>query len=299
MPPTRAGALAPPVFLPRACLPDTMNLFDELKIDCHNHVFDPRRFPYSPTTPYRPSQQEIGTAAQFTRVLDACGVRHALLVGPTSGYRTDNRCMLDAIAHGGGRFKGVAVVENDIAPGALLALRDAGVVGVAFNPALEGLGVFDDAGALFAMLADHGLFAQIQVAGDQLPHLLPLIEATRARVLIDHCGRPDVAHGVGQPAFQALLRLAETGRVTVKLSGMQKFSQLSHPYQDAHAYLFALLDAFGPEQCVWGSDWPFLRAPERMDYAPLLALFGELVPDAAVRRRILWDTPRRLFGFGE
>ncbi|MEK6346906.1 MAG: amidohydrolase family protein [Burkholderia sp.] len=274
-----------------------MNLFDEPKIDCHNHVFDPQRFPYLPDTPYRPSQQEIGTAAQFARVLDACGVRHALLVGPTSGYRTDNRCMLDAIAHGGGRFKGVAVVEHDIAPAALRTLRDAGVVGVAFNPALEGLGVLDDAGPLFAMLAEHDLFAQIQVAGDQLPHLLPLLDATRARILIDHCGRPDAAQGVGQPAFQALLRLAQTGRATVKLSGLQKFSRQPHPYEDAHAYLFALLDAFGPEHCVWGSDWPFLRAPERMDYAPLLALFGELVPDPAVRRQILWDTPRRLFGF--
>jgi predicted TIM-barrel fold metal-dependent hydrolase len=27
-------------------------------------------------------------------------------------------------------------------------------------------------------------------------------------------------------------------------------------------------------------------------------LFADMVPDAAARRRILWDTPRRLFGFG-
>jgi predicted TIM-barrel fold metal-dependent hydrolase len=29
----------------------------------------------------------------------------------------------------------------------------------------------------------------------------------------------------------------------------------------------------------------------------LLALFEELVPDRAARRQILWDTPRREFGF--
>src|SRR5476649_1908281 len=125
-----------------------MTLFDEKKIDCHNHIFDPARFPYRDDTAYRPSMQEIGTAAQFAHVMDACGVRHALLVGPTSGYRTDNRCMLDAIAGGGGRFKGIAVVGNDVSRAELVWMKGAGVVGVAFNPAMEGVDVMNGADAL-------------------------------------------------------------------------------------------------------------------------------------------------------
>jgi len=49
---------------------------------------------------------------------------------------------------------------------------------------------------------------------------------------------------------------------------------------------------------VWGSDWPFVRAGERTDYAPLLHLLEALLPAAADRRRVLRDTPRRLLGFG-
>jgi predicted TIM-barrel fold metal-dependent hydrolase len=49
---------------------------------------------------------------------------------------------------------------------------------------------------------------------------------------------------------------------------------------------------------VWASDWPFLKATERIDYGPLLKMFEGLVPDPADRRKILWDTPRRWFGFG-
>jgi predicted TIM-barrel fold metal-dependent hydrolase len=49
---------------------------------------------------------------------------------------------------------------------------------------------------------------------------------------------------------------------------------------------------------MWGSDWPFLKAAERLDYGPLLALFAHWVPDPQLRQAILWDTPRRLFGFG-
>lgn len=62
-------------------------------------------------------------------------------------------------------------------------------------------------------------------------------------------------------------------------------------------FVGALLEAFEPDRCVWGSDWPFLRAPERIDYGPLLALVVELVPDASDRARILRDTPIREFGF--
>ena len=83
----------------------------------------------------------------------------------------------------------------------------------------------------------------------------------------------------------------------IKLSGLVKFSDRPPPHEDTWPFLHALLDAFGPDRCVWGSDWPFLRAPVRIDYGPLLALAGELVPDSQDRRRVLWDTPRREFGF--
>jgi predicted TIM-barrel fold metal-dependent hydrolase len=274
-----------------------MTIFDENKIDCHNHIFDPARFPYRDDTAYRPSMQEIGTAAQFAQVMDACGVQHALLVGPTSGYRTDNRCMLDAIEHGNGRFKGIAVVDNDVSRDVLIDMKRKGVVGVAFNPAMEGVDALSDADALFGTLADLDMFAQIQVTGDQLIALEPLIARTSTRLLIDHCGRPNVPGDVNQPGFQALLRLADAGRTVVKLSGLQKFSQLDYPYEDAQPFALRLLRTFGPDRCIWGSDWPFLRSPVRMDYAPLLKLIQRLIPDADARRRVLWDTPRSLFGF--
>ncbi|BCQ26883.1 amidohydrolase family protein [Caballeronia sp. NK8] len=274
-----------------------MTLFEEDKIDCHCHVFDPARFPYRDDTPYRPAQQEIGTAAQLVRVMDAYGVRHALLVGPTSGYRTDNRCLLDALETCAGRFRGIAVVDNDIARSELAALHRAGVAGVAFNPAMEGLDAVLEAGALFASLADLGMVAQVQVAGDQMAALEPWLARQAATLVIDHGGRPDIGAGIAQPGFQALLRLADSGRASVKLSGWQKYAREAHPYEDAWPYAHALLSAFGPQNCVWGSDWPFLRAPERLDYGPLLTLFEKIVPDAQTRRQIQWETPRRLFGF--
>ncbi|VVN70994.1 amidohydrolase family protein [Pseudomonas fluorescens] len=273
------------------------NIYDEPKIDCHNHVFDPVRFPYRANTIYRPSAQEVGTVQQFTRVMDAYGVRHALLVGPTSGYRTDNRYLLEALATGEGRFKGIAVVDDDIDIRELAALKEQGVVGVAFNPANEGLGVMSGVHRLFGQLAELDLFAQIQVQQDQLVELTDLLDRSRARLLIDHCGRPSALDGVGQPGFKRLLTLADSGRASVKLSGMQKFGNMDTLYEDTQVYVQALLSAFGAHACVWGSDWPFLREQARVDYGPLLKLAERFMPDPDVRRQVMWETPVKLFGF--
>ena len=48
---------------------------------------------------------------------------------------------------------------------------------------------------------------------------------------------------------------------------------------------------------MWASDWPYLRAPGRIDYGVLLKLVERQFADAADRRKVLWETPARLFGF--
>ena len=274
-----------------------MSIFDEAKIDCHNHVFDPDRFPYQPGNFYLPAGQERGTPAQFTEVLNAYGVRHALLVEPNSGYGPDNRCLLDTIARSDGRFKGIAVVANDAPRSELEDLKAQGIVGIAFNPALFGAACYADAGGLLTRLAELDMIAQIQVQDDQLIELLPLLQASDVRLLFDHCGRPNVDAGVNQPGFAALLELGRRGKAAVKLSGYVKYSHQHFPHADTTAYVRALADAFTLDACVWGSDWPFLRAPERIDYGTLLKLVERLFPDADERRRLLWETPCRLFGF--
>lgn len=274
-----------------------MSIFDEPKIDCHAHVLDPARFPYGADNPYKPAGQEIGTTAQLLQVMKTFGVKHLLLVQPNSGYGADNSCMLDAIEQHAGVFKGVAIADLDADVATLRALRDREIVGIALNPTFHGSSYYSDSAGLFARLADLDMFVQLQCEHDQLEKFRPLIEAIPVRVLIDHCGRPTAAAGLDQPGFATLLRLAETGRVHVKLSGYAKFARQPYPFEDAWPYVRALVDAFTPGRCMWASDWPFLRATERQDYGPLVRLTETLFPDPADRRRLLWDTPNRLFGF--
>jgi predicted TIM-barrel fold metal-dependent hydrolase len=287
-----------PEAAPAARPPGLAALIGEPKIDCHVHVFDPARFPYAADAAYRPAGGERATAALLAQVHDAYGVGHALLVGPNSGYGEDNRCLLDAIAGDPARFRGVAVVADDTGRDELLRLKAAGVVGVAFNATFHGTAHYARTAPLLRRLRDLDLFLQLQVEADQLLDLEGLVRDSGVRLLVDHCGRPVPEAGLGQAGFQALLRLARDGRAACKLSGLAKASRQPYPFADLHGHVRALLDAFTPDRCVWGSDWPFLRAPDRTDFGPLLALAGRLLPDAADRRRVMHDTPARLFGFG-
>ncbi len=267
-------------------------------VDCHVHVFDPTRFPYAADAWYHPVPAETGTPTLLRHVMAAHNVHHALLVGPNSGYGPDNRLLLDTIAQGAGRFKGVAVLRNDASRDELQALQAQGVVGVAFNVALLGVGFYADIAPLLQRLRELGLWANVQVEGDQLVDLAPMLRDSGAQMVFDHCGRFVPSAGLGQAGFQALLALAGTGRAAVKLSGLVKVSGEAYPHADVAPYMAALVEAFTPQQLVWASDWPFLRAPSRVDYGPLLTLLARHLPDEADRRAVLSETPARLFGFG-
>jgi predicted TIM-barrel fold metal-dependent hydrolase len=254
-----------------------LSLFSQPKIDCHHH--------------------EVGPAAYYERVMQAYGIEHSVIVQPTSAYGYDNSCLLDTLARNKGRHKGVVVVPNDVTSETLAQYKAQGVIGVALNAALLGPERFLKIDALMGRLAELDLYAQIQVKEDQLLALLPLLQRTRPRVLIDHSGRPDASAGLQQPAFQALLTLAGNGRTFVKLSGLSQYSKQGFPYTDAQPYQLALLQAFTAENCMWGTDWPFLRAHQHMELGTVLTNFGEMFPNASDRQQILWETPKRLFGF--
>ena len=180
-------------------------------VDCHVHVFDPQRFPYRSDTFYAPAGQELGTPARLRSVLDAHGVEHALLVGPNSGYGEDNGCLLDTLAAGAGRYRGMAVVHNDTTRAELAELRAAGVVGVTFNAALLGVGYYADAARLLADLAALDMIADVQVVDDQMVGLSPLLNAPGCGSSSTTAADPTPT-GLDTAGFREVLRSGRSGR---------------------------------------------------------------------------------------
>ncbi len=266
------------------------------KIDTHLHVIDPARFPYRADSTYDPAGHEIGTLDHMRAIFAAYGVEKALLVQPTSGYAGDNAVLLDALARSGGQWRGIAVLPPDISHDELKALRAQGVAGAAFQMPAHPPGHYRAYSGLIEKLADLDMVLDLQFEGEDVFEAMSLIEDSDVRVVIDHCGRPDLGAGLDGFAFRALLCLAEReAQTAVKISGLHKFAPFPWPFEAAHGVAADLLRAFGPARCMWGSDWPFLRLPERLDYGTVLALAWRLFPDPDVRVQVMHHTAEKMF----
>jgi 2-pyrone-4,6-dicarboxylate lactonase len=116
-------------------------------------------------------------------------------------------------------------------------------------------------------------------------------------VIIDHMLHMPAERGITDPNFQALLRLVGDGDLHVKVSAPYRMSAQFPDYQDVRAFHDALVAA-NPERLMWGSDWPHpsIAAEIMPDDGHLLDLFMAWTPDETTRRRILVETPTRLFG---
>ena len=266
--------------------------------DCHAHIFGGPQYPFAADPAYLPDASQRGTVQGFLAVLDAHGFTHGLVV-QAQPYRFDNRAMLDGITASKGRLKGIALVPPSIAERELQALADGGAIGIRFNTMTEGLREFLEPGAdtLLARIRELGWFLQVHCQLDELAAAAPLIRRSGVRLMVDHFGRPDVRRGLSQPGFATLLELGREGQAVVKLSGPFRSSIEGPPYVDVDDYIAAAVEAFTLERCVFGSDWPFTRTDERIDYGPQAACLARWFPDARDRRKLLWETPQRLFGF--
>jgi predicted TIM-barrel fold metal-dependent hydrolase len=268
-----------------------------MRVDTHVHLFDPARFPFRADAGYTPAPHETGTVEQFLAVLDAHGISHAVIVNPIAGYLSDNRCTLDALARGGGRLKGVALLEDDVSDAEIDRLVAGGMAGIRLDLMGRGADYLRGAGArLLARMGERRLVTQIQCEGDQLAAIADVLRAASGAVIIDHAGRPDPTRGLDQPGVAALLALADRDNIIVKLSGPFRFAP-RFPYAEADAHMRALVAVFGPQRCLWGSDWPFIRMDHRIDYGQTLAMLARWVPDEGAREQVLWQTPARVFGF--
>lgn len=265
--------------------------------DCHAHVFCPA-LPYDSAARYRPERAQLGTVRHFLAVLDAHGMTHGLLVG-AQPYGTDNRCLEEALEFGAGRLRGIALLPPEAEPALVTRLAAAGVVGARINLASDGLRDLLSPGMArsFAAMREAGWWLQVHGEGDQFAEAAPLLRATGLPLVFDHLGRPDLTRDLDQPGFRALLEFGREGRHVIKLSGAFRFSRTGPPFADTDRFAAAAIAAFGTSNCVWGSDWPFVLTEDRVDYGPCLACLMRWLPGEPERRMVLWETPRRAFGF--
>jgi predicted TIM-barrel fold metal-dependent hydrolase len=147
--------------------------------------------------------------------------------------------------------------------------------------------------ALFRRLADLDWHVHPHVQGEDLPKILPTLEASGVKIVVDHLGRPDPKSGVNSNGFKALLRSIDKGRTWVKVSGGYRLGP------QAKEYARELLKVAGPDRLVWASDCPFVGHEGQFPYQATIDWLVDAVPDAAARAKIFGATARELYFNGE
>jgi L-fuconolactonase len=91
-------------------------------------------------------------------------------------------------------------------------------------------------------------------------HLQPLLRVLDQRpdlaVIVDHCAKPGVAHGEWQPWADDLAAIARHPTACCKLSGLVTEAGANWSVPLLRRYVDHVLDCFGSERVIWGSDWP-------------------------------------------
>lgn len=238
-----------------------------MRIDAHQHFWELRRGDYAWLTPeltplfrdFLPSDlaphladagidatvlvQAAATEAETHFLLDiAQSTRFvAGVVGWLDLGRSDFADRAASLsATGGGYLKGIRPMIQDIAGDAWVAA-----------PTLD---------AAFNTLADLGLVFDALVRPRHLPYLAArLRRSPRLRVVIDHAAKPDIAGGSYDSWRAALEPFSRTTGVMCKLSGLLTEATPGCPTADIDRYARSVLDMFGPERVIWGSDWPVVN----------------------------------------
>lgn len=260
--------------------------------DCHVHIFGSSR---EVVAPRHPHPKEEATLSDVEKIGAAYGVTRYVLVQP-SFLGFDNSLITNTIASRPHMLRGVVWLDCSYSPDSLAQLARQGVSGLRF-PMKYSTTVPDwqAYSSLFKTAAQNNMHIELGLGGQELMRAIHFVLARGATVVIAHFGMFDPNVGPDRdPAFDAVLEAAQTGRVWTKLSAPYRSSEVfaTRAYE-------RLLGAIGPERTVWGSDWPHVgpRLDRQKTYGTTLEWFRRITDDRTLQRQILAESPKDLYGF--
>ncbi len=268
-------------------------------IDCHAHIYgeDAKNYP-TIDQPYRPPQGK-GTVEHLKREMRANGVRYVTAIQTSTFYRWDNRFTIDSARQNKDTMVAVCTLDpDDPASPRLLEqyVQAGGVRGMRSIPARSGR--LDDPGVrkLWAVAERLGIVINVLVDRDKRQQVETLLrQHPKLRVVIDHCLNLKAGPEL-EPTLHDVVALSQFPNAHTKLTFIPTGSSEEYPCRDMHAACRTIIDAFGPERCVWGSDFPCELWCPKITYAQHLKIFThELGLDEGTKKAILGETAHRLW----
>lgn len=235
-------------------------------VDAHFHCWRLSRGDYGWLTPaLAPIYRDVAIA-DWQREARALGVQAGVLVQAAPTQAETDFLLAEAARHD--TVRGVVGWTDLLAPDAperIARLSATQPKLKALRPMLQDIADPDWilqpalAPALRAMSA-HGLVFDALVKPLHLPRVRRLCERhPELQVVIDHAAKPDIAGQAWQPWADELAALARATAVVCKLSGLLTEAGPRAARGAAQRWAAHVLEAFGPQRVLWGSDWPVLE----------------------------------------
>jgi L-fucono-1,5-lactonase len=147
--------------------------------------------------------------------------------------------------------------------------------------------------AIEAMIA-HKLSFDALVYTRHLPHL----RAFAARwpdlpIIIDHGAKPPIADEALEPWRTEISATAKLPNIVCKLSGLLAETRAGQPHEALAPFVSHLVQVFGAERLIWGSDWPVLNLSA--GFADWLALAQALGGFSAAESERVFSANARQF----
>ena len=177
------------------------------------------------------------------------------------------------------KFKGVRHLWQDEEDAAFMLRPDV----------MNGMKELERSGLTFDICVKPPNWPYMQQFVDQLPDL---------SMVIDHIAKPSISeHQFGEWA-ELMGRMAQVPKMMVKLSGLVTEARW-HGWdrEDFDPYVGYLLETFGPDRLMFGSDWPVcLLAAD--SYAQMFDLLQYLLRNVneSDKAKIMGQTCRRFYG---
>jgi L-fuconolactonase len=236
-------------------------------IDAHHHFWDPDRGDYGWLSgPFQPIRRVFGPS-DLAPSIAACGIAGTVLVQTWHSLEEsrDYLAIADATDFVAGVVAWVDLTDPAVAETlAALKASTAGkwLVGIRHLLHLEPDPAWllrPDARRGLAAVAEAGLVYDLVGNTSHLPAMLQTVaDFPQLRFVLDHIAKPDIKGGVRQPWTALMHGFADhRAHVWCKLSGMITEADWERwTPGDLQPYVAEVLRIFGPERCMFGTDWP-------------------------------------------
>ncbi len=240
-------------------------------VDAHIHVWTPdtKKYPLAPGFTKDDFWLPTFTPKEHFEFSNSIGPVRINLVQMT-WYGLDHSYILDLIDSDPDTFVGTGIVPafSDVSlpspDEAMIELSKGGIY--AFRVRAKGARVeipneqqwlnYEGYDKMFAAASEHNLALSFMINHPQFPELSRMCNKfPNAPIILDHVGGVRIRDGVfPEMALNKLCEMAKHKNIMVKLGPFQALGDKKSPYFDLLPVIKRIVEAFGPERCMWESD---------------------------------------------